>query len=149
MATESIDVATRLAISDVLVRYATGIDTRDWTLFRTCFTDDCQADYGDIGVWHSADEITSWMRETHEPCGHTMHRITNVSVTPGDGCVAVRAYVDATVMFGDNQAGTQAAGYYDDELVDTDDGWKIARRRFTVVLLQLIPDGTLLELGPR
>ncbi|MGH7820300.1 MAG: hypothetical protein ACREQ9_11035 [Candidatus Binatia bacterium] len=27
-------------------------------------------------------------------------------------------------------------GYYDDELVRSEDGWKIARRRFTMVLLQ-------------
>jgi len=33
-------------ITDVLVRYATGIDTKDWTLFRTCFTNDVSADYG-------------------------------------------------------------------------------------------------------
>ena len=32
-------------IAEVIVRYATGIDTRDWDLFRTCFTDDVQADY--------------------------------------------------------------------------------------------------------
>ncbi len=50
-----LDTRTRLDIADVLVRYATGIDRRDWTLFRSCFTDDCVADYGDIGVWHGAD----------------------------------------------------------------------------------------------
>ena len=31
------------------MRYATGIDRRDWALLRSCFTDDCVADYGDIG----------------------------------------------------------------------------------------------------
>ena len=39
-------------ITDVLVRYATGIDTRNWPLFRTCFTDDVQADYGPgVRMW--------------------------------------------------------------------------------------------------
>ena len=64
----------------MLLRYATGVDQRDWELFRTCFTDDCDADYGSIGHWHSGDEITEWMRVAHEPAGHTMHRITNVVV---------------------------------------------------------------------
>jgi hypothetical protein len=36
----------------------------------------------------------------------------------------------------DNRAGVRAVGYYDDELVRTDDGWKIASRRFTMVFLQ-------------
>ena len=49
-----LDRAARGDIAEVLVRYATGIDRRDWTLFRTCFTDDCDADYGDIGTLHSA-----------------------------------------------------------------------------------------------
>ena len=42
----------RQDISEVLVRYATGIDRRDWPLFRTVFTDDCELDYGEIGTWH-------------------------------------------------------------------------------------------------
>jgi len=45
----------------------------------------------------------------------------------------------------DNRTGSRATGYYDDELLETDDGWKIARRRFTMVLLQLVPDGTVID----
>jgi 3-phenylpropionate/cinnamic acid dioxygenase small subunit len=119
----------------VLVRYATGIDRRDWALFRTCFTDDCEADYGEIGVWRGADVITGWMERSHAACGHTLHRITNLAIEPNGDGVAARSYVDALVM-GPDGTGTRAVGYYDDELVATKDGWKIARRRFTMVLLQ-------------
>ena len=144
--TETVDREVRQDVTELLVRYATGIDRREWTLFRSCFTEDCEADYGAIGVWRGAEEITSWMRDVHEPAGHTMHRITNPVVTPSEGGVAARSYVDALVMFADNESGTRAVGYYDDELVLTDDGWKIARRRFTMVLLQLVPDGTVIDL---
>jgi 3-phenylpropionate/cinnamic acid dioxygenase small subunit len=144
--TAPVDRDVRLDVADVLVRYATGIDRRDWELLRSCFTDDCDADYGDIGVWNGADEITAWMREAHASCGHTLHRITNQAVTSNGDGVSARSYVDALVMFADNQSGTRATGFYDDELVATEDGWKIARRRFTMVLLQLVPDGTLLSL---
>jgi 3-phenylpropionate/cinnamic acid dioxygenase small subunit len=124
----------RADISEVLVRYATGIDRRDWTLFRTCFTGDCQADYGDIGAWHDADSLTAWMEKSHARCGHTMHRITNQDITPqGEGATA-RSYVDAVILMADNQTGTHALGYYDDELVHSEQGWKIASRRFTMVL---------------
>jgi 3-phenylpropionate/cinnamic acid dioxygenase small subunit len=134
--TETADADVQRAVGEVLVRYATGIDTRDWDLFRTCFTDDCEADYGDIGVWHGAGEITEWMRDSHAPAGLTMHRITNQVVTQhGDG-VRARSYVDAIVMGSDNVHGSRACGYYDDELVLTGGTWKIARRRFTMVLLQ-------------
>jgi 3-phenylpropionate/cinnamic acid dioxygenase small subunit len=136
MTPPALDPDVHRAVNDVLVRYATGIDRRDWDLFRTCFTEDCEADYGEIGVWHGADEITGWMRESHAPAGNTMHRITNEVVTSTAGGVTARSYVDAIVMGPDNEHGTRACGYYDDELVDTGAGWKIARRRFTMVLLQ-------------
>ena len=128
-------------VADVLLRYATGIDRRDWTAFRRCFTEDCEADYGDIGMWHSADEITTWMREVHDQCGYTLHRITNQVVEPNATGVNARSYVDALVLGPDNQTGARSAGFYDDELVMTVDGWKIAHRRFTMVLLQSVPEG--------
>ena len=135
MTAPTVDPEVRQDVADVLVRYATGIDRRDWALFRTCFTDDCEADYGEIGVWHGVEAITGWMERAHAGCGHTMHRITNQAVSRhGDG-VAARSYVDALVMAPDNRTGTRAVGYYDDELVRTDDGWRIARRRFTMVLV--------------
>ena len=65
----SVTREVRQDVADVLVRYATGIDRRDWELLRSCFTDDCEADYGDIGRWHGAAEIVEWMRRVHEPCG--------------------------------------------------------------------------------
>jgi 3-phenylpropionate/cinnamic acid dioxygenase small subunit len=121
-------------ISDVLIRYASGIDRRDWALFRTCFTDDCDVDYGDIGSWSSVDEITEWMTAVHEPCGHTMHRMTNIAIeAEGEGRARASSYVDAVLMNGDNTSGMRAVGFYDDELVRTDEGWRIARRRYTMV----------------
>jgi hypothetical protein len=139
--TPVIDAAARLEIADVLVRYATGIDRRDWELFRTCFTIDCVADYGDIGVWTGADEITAWMDETHQAAGHTLHRITNQAVTPDENGATARCYVDAIVMGADNLTGVRAVGFYDDELIHTDQGWQIHQRRFTPVFFQGIDPG--------
>jgi 3-phenylpropionate/cinnamic acid dioxygenase small subunit len=133
-----IDPEVRAGVAEVLVRYATGIDRRDWELFRSCFTEDCHADYGDIGAWQSAGAITEWMRESHAPCGHTLHRISNEVVAPHDRGVSSRCYVDALIMGPENTTGTQAIGFYDDVLVLRTDGWKIARRRFTLVSIQSV-----------
>jgi hypothetical protein len=38
-------VSDRAEISDVQLRYATAVDSRDWGLLRTCFTDDLEADF--------------------------------------------------------------------------------------------------------
>jgi 3-phenylpropionate/cinnamic acid dioxygenase small subunit len=123
----------RQDISDVLVRYATGIDRRDWPLFRTVFTDDCQLDYGEIGIWNGVDAVTDFMEQTHAMAGHTMHRLTNQTIVVDGDKASSRTYVDAVIMFGDNQGGVNALGFYDDEIVRTADGWRIALRQFTQV----------------
>jgi 3-phenylpropionate/cinnamic acid dioxygenase small subunit len=123
----------RQDISELLVRYATGIDRRDWPLFRTVFTDDCELDYGEIGTWQGVDAVTDFMDKTHAMAGHTLHRLTNQAITVEGDDATARTYIDAVIMFGDNQAGVNAWGFYDDKIVRTTDGWRIARRRFTQV----------------
>jgi 3-phenylpropionate/cinnamic acid dioxygenase small subunit len=128
--------AREQAITDLLIRYASGIDGRDWALLRSCFTDDCDADYGEIGHWHGGDEITAWMAQTHEPLGPTLHRISNVVVEDGGEGVRTRCAVHAIIVLPDRSAAIHSYGVYDDEIV-VEDGPRIARRRFTQVTTEL------------
>lgn len=128
-------------ISDVLIRYATGIDRRDWELFRTVFADDCELDYGEIGSWRGVDAVVEFMVAAHDMAGHTLHRITNQVVAVDGDTATARAYVDALIMSQDNSSGVNAAGFYDDDLVRTDAGWRIVRRRFTTVLVRTVSAG--------
>lgn len=123
----------RLDIIDVLVRYATGIDRRDWPLFRTVFTDDCELDYGEIGKWSGVDAVTEFMDQSHAMAGHTMHRLSNYAIAVDGDTATARTYIDGLIMAQDNNSGVNAVGFYDDELVRTSAGWRIARRRFTPV----------------
>lgn len=128
----------RQDISDLLVRYATGIDRRDWVLFRTVFTDDCELDYGEIGTWKGVDDVTDFMEQVHAMAGHTMHRLSNQAITIDGNEANARTYVDALIMAGDNNSGVNGIGFYDDEIVRTDAGWRIARRRFTSVRIAAV-----------
>jgi len=127
-------------ITAVLLRYATGIDRRDWPLFRTVFTDDCELDYGEIGSFQGVDAVTEFMQQAHALAGHTMHRLTNQVITVDGDSAEARTYVDALIMLADNNSGVNAAGFYDDELVRSDDGWRVARRRFTQVRVAAVGD---------
>jgi 3-phenylpropionate/cinnamic acid dioxygenase small subunit len=134
------DREDRQDISDLLVRYATGIDRKDWPLFRTVFTGDCELDYGEIGTWNGVDAVAEFMEKAHAMAGHTMHRITNQAISiDGDNAVA-RSYIDGLIMAADNTSGVNAIGYYDDEIVRTNEGWRIARRRFTPVRVTTVGD---------
>lgn len=132
------DREDRQDIADVLLRYATGIDQSDWPLFRTVFTDDCEVDYGEIGTWTGADAVTQFMEQAHAVAGRTMHRMSNQVITVAGDKAAARTYVDAVILVADNTSGVNAIGFYDDEVVRTKDGWRVARRRFTPVRVTTI-----------
>jgi hypothetical protein len=123
-------------ITATVLRYATGIDSRDWALFRTCFCETLHADYGQFGHWTSAEAITDAMERMHAGVGRTLHRVTNIVAHATAGGAHVRSYVDAILLaHNPSTPPARACGIYDDELVKTAQGWKIARRTFTAIRL--------------
>jgi 3-phenylpropionate/cinnamic acid dioxygenase small subunit len=128
----------RQDIAEMLVRYATAIDRREWPLFRTVFTDDCDLDYGEIGAWNGVDAVAEFMEQVHALAGHTMHRLSNQAITVDGDKAEARTYIDGLIMAGDNKTGVNAIGFYDDEIIRTPDGWRIARRRYTQVRLTTV-----------
>ena len=120
-------------ISKVIVRYATGIDRRDYQLFRSCFADDAACVYAPTVRWSSADAITEFMEEIHRDLGETLHRMTNIVISEVAAGATVRTYVDVILMRRDGTLFMDADGYYDDLMVKTQHGWKIKTRNFTLV----------------
>ena len=74
------------------------------------------------------------MRQAHAGVGPTLHRLSNFVIAAHASGAAARCYVDALLMplsaGGDIHRGI---GYYDDELVKSEHGWEIRRRRFSAV----------------
>ncbi|MDZ7886150.1 MAG: nuclear transport factor 2 family protein [Mycobacterium sp.] len=131
-------IADRADITEVLLRYATGIDRRDWDTFRSAFTADCVLDYGEIGSFTGIDAVTEFMDQSHAMAGHTMHRLSNIVITLDGDRAAARTYVDGLILAPDNASGVNAVGIYDDDLLRTDPGWRIARRTFTAVRITTV-----------
>jgi 3-phenylpropionate/cinnamic acid dioxygenase small subunit len=127
------DIAAQLAISDLIISYAHAVDTRDWQLFRSLFTDDAVLDYsGSYGIAGGADEMTEWISGlmTYEAVPDTMHAITNVRVVlDGDTAGATAYYVnpDVLAMGADEPYLLFNAGRYDIALSRDSDGWKMSR----------------------
>lgn len=126
----------RNEIEDVLIRYATGIDSRDWPLFKSCFVEDCELDYGFIGCWSNRESVTKYMIRAHS--GPSLHRISNISVEVNGEKATARSYVDAIVLVPGGVGNAQAIGYYDDKLVRTQQGWQIEYRSFTHIRIKLL-----------
>jgi hypothetical protein len=121
-------------IFDLTVRYATAIDTRQYGLLETVFTGAAAIDYGVVGQWMGAVEVARFMEAAHVGAAHTMHRMTNQVIAVDGDRGTVRTYVDALILAEDG-SGANPVGYYDDEVVRTADGWRIARRTYTSVRL--------------
>lgn len=131
---ESTEHDARRQIAELLRRYATAIDSKDWELLRACFADDAKTDYGDVGQWSDADAITEFMADVHAGMRDTKHMLHNIAITVGepDRATAV-SYVHAVLVPGqDPDEWIDAVGQYDDEIVLTEDGWRIASRVFTM-----------------
>lgn len=124
------------AIISVLVRYATAIDQRNWTLLASCFAERASMDYGDFGQWNDCRSFVDHLRQGHENWGPTLHRLSNFEVSRRADEAVARCYVDALLM--PRQPGgviRRAEGRYEDQLLQTGGEWKIRRRKFVLVLM--------------
>lgn len=130
----------RHEISDVQIRYATGTDSRDWKLFRTCFADEVEVDFsegfGQPAMRMTADDWVAGTAPRMESFKATQHMITNQTIT-FDGsdhatCVAyVRASHHLPNSLGDSDQTVY--GYYTNQFTRTPDGWRIAKVKLTAL----------------
>lgn len=128
------DLDDRMQISDLLDDYAHGIDTRDFDLVTSLFTPDAQLDYTSSGGPAAArDEAVAWLRASLPAVALTQHLLTNRRIRVEGDTATVRSELLNPLLFaGDN--GTELmllGGRYDDRLVRTADGWRIAERVHT------------------
>ena len=131
-------ILDRQAISDTVIRYATGIDMRDWEAYRSCFTDEVEIDFTSWGGGEPStmrgDDWTAGVRAGLSGFSATQHISTNHVITiDGDEATCV-SYMQAQHYLpnaeGDNTL--TLGGYYTNTLVRADDGWRIRRCQLTV-----------------
>ncbi len=145
-------VVDRLAVSEVLDEYARGIDSKDWDLVCSVFTDDASLDYTAFGgPAGSAQEVVDWIASSTASFTMTQHHITNRHITiDGDEAVCVsELFAPMGTPNGDGKMSMLlTGGQYNDRLRRTSDGWKISRRVFEKAWMAAGPDGTG-PMGPK
>jgi hypothetical protein len=123
-------LADRTAIIDVLVRYSTALDGRDWPMLADCFTADAVAEYPN-GRFDGYAAIEANCRRAVVPLDATQHLISNhVIEIAGDGASAT-CYLIAQHVRADAPGGPflLLGAAYDDELTRTVAGWRFVSRR--------------------
>ncbi|WNG89530.1 nuclear transport factor 2 family protein [Mycobacterium sp. ITM-2016-00317] len=118
-------LADELEIRALLNRYARGVDTKDWELYRSVFTEDAVIDYSSAGIPPgSRDEIAELFSSAFEAIPWTMHYITNVEATVTGDTASVRAMFYNPMQLPGMADQSSCGGYYFHELVRTPDGWR-------------------------
>jgi 3-phenylpropionate/cinnamic acid dioxygenase small subunit len=119
----------RQEIADLCVRYTFALDTKDWALFESCFTD-APAFVHPGGRLEGFEAILARSRGALESLDSSQHLLGNVvAEVDGDTARATSYFQAQHVRIGTPGGETYiVAGSYTDTLARTPAGWKIAER---------------------
>ena len=117
-------LADRLAIEDLLTRYAHAVDRHDWDLYRSVFTDDAHIDYTSAGgIAGTLDEAVSFLEATMPIFEMTQHLVGNVDVRIEGDTATVSAMFNNPMRLPGGEVWS-TGGWYHHDLVRTGDGWR-------------------------
>ncbi|MED5220241.1 MAG: nuclear transport factor 2 family protein [Actinomycetota bacterium] len=119
----------RLAAEDLLTRYATAVDRRDWVQYRSIFTSDAEIDYSSAGgIAGTVDEIVEFLSTSLEMFEMTQHLVSNIDLeVNGDSATVTAMFNNPMRLPGGDTWFT--GGWYHHDLVRTPDGWRSQRLR--------------------
>lgn len=129
----SLTVRDRLALNDLLARYAWALDTGDVDAFVACFTPDAvvvEEVFEEPDRWEGQENI----RRLAEHYGSVrdfpgrQHHVSQVLVEGDARCCAIRSFVFVTECRGEPPYVTRFAGYYEDRAVKRRGEWRFQER---------------------
>jgi hypothetical protein len=121
----------RGAITDVVNRYATGLDRRDWKLLRSIFTDEIDMEYSSVGIKTGRYSADRWVRNSEvlfAGFGPTQHTLTNHAIAVNGDSAHCDMYMRAEHFIEDlapSENRWTIGGYYKVDLTRLADGWRI------------------------
>jgi hypothetical protein len=132
----------RMAIAETMARFAAGIDTRDWALYRSVFTEHIDVDYrswrADSYGPMSADAWVARATRLFPGLDASQHTLSNLRFEVDGESATCHAYVRAdhylVNAFGDSMF--TIGGIYSDQLVRTASGWLITGKKLQVLWSQ-------------
>ena len=129
----------KLAVAECVYRYATGVDTRDWAMYRSLFTDEVEIDFSsyDPGlppVTVAADDFVAGMKPLFEGLAATQHMMSNPLVELEGDNAQITMYVRAHHVFDpeDPESYYTVGGYYRNRLARERGNWKLVRVNLNV-----------------
>ena len=123
------------AIVAVAIRYCRALDTKDWAALDTVFLPDADANLASTAELIGRDAIVGRISAALSHLDDSQHLVGNHEVTVAGDTATHRCYLQAQHVRHAAVGGANylVGGRYEDRLVRTADGWRIAHRTLVVM----------------
>ena len=131
----------RFEIIETMNKYAIGIDTKDYLLFRSIFLDDVKVkvifdpnwrEEGEVS-FNSKEDWVAYVKESIDQYRATQHMLGNPMINFDGEIAVVRTDLQATHYYIDNpEVKTVLWGFYETHMVK-DQNWKIMKHVLTSI----------------
>lgn len=121
--------ADRIAITDLAIDYTWSLDQHEFERLRNIFQPD--ATFNIAGVpFVGIESIIAKISASLSPLDDSQHLISNHQITVNGDTATARCYLQAQHVRRAAEGGPNFifAGRYEDDLVRTPEGWRIAKR---------------------
>jgi len=123
-------LADRIALQDVMLKYAAGVDERDFDLYSSCFMENVEIlDFGDSTI-HGRDNWVVFVKEALNAYGPTQHMLSPQFATITGDDAHCRTDVQALHYLKDPEGEILILwATYETDMKRIDGEWKISRHR--------------------
>lgn len=126
-----VDFEDKAAITELLNLYGLALDAHAWDLFDLVFTEDVTAEFGPAGnAWIGLENFKRSFAEFHETLDSHQHTMMGQLVRVDCDRANAFSYGNWLLIRESAEGGPTwtGTGWYDDELIRTEAGWRIQRR---------------------
>ena len=129
------EVIDKQAIKDLQTYYSRSIDTGAYDNLDNVFTPDVVSDYGNAGSGVGLEPIKEMTAVALDPLNVAQHLNGNHWAEIDGDTATAGCYFRVHMYRADTPGGDhyQMGGTYDDELIRTGDGWRVSRRKISVL----------------
>lgn len=128
---DEIRLQDRTEITEVLFRYGSSLDERDWSRLQTCFVDDVVSVLAGAAPIEGYPALEEAVRTALSVYDRTHHQISNAEVELDGDRARLRANLLANHV---QQTGNfVVGGVYREELIRTGDGWRITHHQLDAI----------------
>lgn len=126
-------LADEAAIVDLTIAYCWALDTKRFGDLEAVFTPDATGDYGFVKV-SGVREFEDLVRASLDHLDVSQHIVGSHQVNVDGDEATARCHLQAQHTRRGTDGGDNyvIGGYYEDQLVRTEDGWRIAHRALTM-----------------